>query len=256
MISTSLIANLTPAAASANPWASVMPALAETAPIPADSFQANPEHFAAPVLASASNSPFLEMPDAGVILSDKQTVAAEKTALAATPGLPPGLKVLLLGAESSAKEEYADQLSSQHNLPHLHMRDLIKSEIQSKSDLGQALADRRLQGDNSPGELINQLLEKRLGDHKDSQGFILDAFPSDLAKADLKKLLGDKQQVRVIELGPGNRDGSPSLPCLADAEKEGQYYQVDDDGDKDQTADVLDALMENFTTPDMGWLKR
>ena len=240
---------VSPIIAAGNPWAAVRPVEGQSAQGPQDHYElgGNQPDQAAPTtprLTRSLGSPETLDIDLDILASMAETGLA--TAVTSIPALPAGVKIFLLGAPSSAKGELAKELATEHHLPHVHMGDLVQQEIACDSDLGKALASRKAAGEHSPADLMAQLIDKHLS-RQDDKGFILDAYPADLGQADPKTLLGDKGDVKVVELTQG--DNCPScVPAVQEAERGGCYFQVDDDADKSYTGLVLGALIENFLT--------
>lgn len=163
----------------------------------------------------------------------------------------PVLKLVLLGSESSSKRSLANSIASSKQVPHVHMGDLIKAEIKSGSELGRKIAESKNAGQAPSPESMGRLLQSRLHGAEFTAGYVLDAMPTDVASADIVKVLSADADVKFVEI---TRNCSQSDSCnrmnrtLQRAEKSGTYFQVDDDGDSAQVEAVVDALVENFSS--------
>jgi hypothetical protein len=157
----------------------------------------------------------------------------------------PILKLVLLGKETSSKEALAETVAAERSIPHVHMGDLIKREIAAKTKLGVNIAKAQEEGNKSPADLMGQLIERRLSGKEFENGYILDAFPSDVGQAEIVKVLSRDSSVRFIELTSDTH--APSNSTLQKAEAEGTYFQLEDSGDTQEVSAVLDAMVENFS---------
>jgi len=58
----------------------------------------------------------------------------------------------------------------------------------------------------------------------------------------------------LIELAPQSGNCPNCIPLIEVARRKGAYYQVDDEADQQDTADVLEALVENIQSSPMRWV--
>lgn len=236
-----------------NPWAAVMPRTEEGLQATLDSFQASPAQEAAPARGSAPR----ELVSRATVESLQKTTLATATAAAANPSLCPAIRVILLGAASSCKALQASMLAKEFDVPHLHMGDLIKGEIASGSRLGNLLGKAIAAGNDSPAELLQQLITQRLDEEDVQKGFILDAYPTDLAAKDADALAMKLDDLKIVELADTKAcaSGSCELPAVKTVRNRGDYYSVDDNGDPQEVTDVLGALAMNFQAPQVSFLR-
>lgn len=229
-----------------NPWGAVAPRAHkgnEEFKLVPDSVQLSPKQ---PTPAASPRERGAEPPMASL------EALGQSTALMAAGGVSGAapMMVLLLGSDDSSKENQAKKLAENLGLVHLNMGDLIKAEVASGSDLGRALESSLEDGQRSPAVLLYELVADRVRqDDCKEQGFVLDAYPEDLKDHKAEDLLRELDGLRLIQLADG--DNCPGcIPLLEAAQKQGAYYEVDDEDNEQDTADVLEALVDNFqSTP-------
>ncbi|MBT9585188.1 nucleoside monophosphate kinase [bacterium] len=180
---------------------------------------------------------------------DRMGEQSALAAAAASTAAP--MMVLLLGSHDSSKKGQAETIAKNLGLVHLHMGDLIKQEVGAGSELGVNLKKALDGGDDSPALLLYDLVAKRVSQSDvQEHGFILDAYPEDLKHHKAETLLQELEGLRLIELSSADEDCSPFNPVVEMARQRGSYYQVDDEDNQQDTADVLEALVDNFhSTP-------
>lgn len=159
----------------------------------------------------------------------------------------PPLMVLLLGDHESSKKDQAETIAQNLGLVHLHMGDMIKQEVSSGSELGVNLKKALDSGNESPALLLYDLVAKRV-EQKDVQehGMVLDAYPEDFQHHQAEALLEELEGLRLIELSKPEQKCTDCSPVVQAARQRGAYFQVDDEKDRQDTADVLEALVDNF----------
>ena len=127
------------------------------------------------------------------------------------------------------------------------MGELIKEEVSAGSELGVNLKHALDSGDQSPALLLYDLVSNRVSRPDVQQhGFILDAYPEDLKNHKASSLLEELEGLRLIQLSPADQNCTDCIPVLEQARQRGAYYQVDDEDNQQDTADVLEALVDNF----------
>lgn len=236
-ISSSL--NLRKPMCTGNPWGAVAPRAhvgdAEYKLVP-DSVQ-----IAAPAQAQpAPAKPSFGFPSMESL--SKQTGINAAAAASASP-----LMVVLLGTHDSSKKDQAETIAHNLGLVHLNMGDMIKQEVGSGSELGVNLKKALDSGDESPALLLYDLVARRV-EQADVQehGMVLDAYPEDFKHHKAEALLEELEGLRLIELSAPEKKCADCTPVVQAARQRGAYFQVDDEKDRQDTADVLEALVDNF----------
>ena len=105
---------------------------------------------------------------------------ANETALAGD--FLPG-PVLLLGAPGVGKGTQAKLLMADYGIPQISTGDLLRDHRARHTPLGLMADELMSQGKLVPDDLVNQMVEARLGQPDCERGYILDGFPRTLAQA-------------------------------------------------------------------------
>ncbi|MBS2037744.1 nucleoside monophosphate kinase [bacterium] len=219
-----------------NPWGAVAP----RAHVGENEYKLVPDS-----VQITPGQPVQVQPKAGSNVESLSKQSGIAPALAAT-GSPP-LMVVLLGDQDSSKKDQAETISQNLGLVHLHMGDMIKNEVNSGSELGVKLKKALDSGDESPALLLYDLVARRV-EQQDVQehGMVLDAYPEDFQHHKAEALLQELEGLRLIELSKPEKKCSDCSPVVQAARQRGAYFQVDDEKDRQDTADVLEALVDNF----------
>lgn len=85
-------------------------------------------------------------------------------------------KLVIIGPSGGGKGTQAKLIADKYNLAHISMGDLLREQINSKSDLGSKIEALVKAGKWVPDDLVVGLLRPRLEKAMD-KGFILDGFP-------------------------------------------------------------------------------
>ena len=101
--------------------------------------------------------------------------------------------VLFLGAPGAGKGTQAELLSKAHSFLHLSTGDLLRKEIEKRSNLGVQVKDVMNKGQLVSDELVLEIVKKNLG--SDNNGWILDGYPRNLSQANsLNEVLNEINQ--------------------------------------------------------------
>ena len=92
--------------------------------------------------------------------------------------------IVILGAPGSGKGTQAKKLQKEFGWIHISTGDILRAEIEEKSDLGLKVKEFVNQGKLVPDEIIVALIEKRLGKNDIKSGFLLDGFPRNVVQAE------------------------------------------------------------------------
>ena len=114
---------------------------------------------------------------------------------------------ILLGAPGSGKGTQAKVLSDDLRIPHVSTGDILRSEVQSESQLGIRVKEIMSSGQLVSDALICEIVAKRFYKPDLLKGYILDGFPRTVAQADaLETILIERglPQPKVILLNVGN----------------------------------------------------
>ena len=92
------------------------------------------------------------------------------------------MKIVIFGPPGSGKGTYASLLKRRLAIPHISTGELVREEIQNKTDLGIEIRKYSDAGQLVPDEMITKILKKRLSSLL-STGFILEGYPRSIEQA-------------------------------------------------------------------------
>ena len=92
------------------------------------------------------------------------------------------MKIVIFGPPGSGKGTYASLLKRHLAIPHISTGELVREEIQNKTDLGIEIRKYSDAGQLVPDDVITKILKKRLSSLL-STGFILEGYPRSIEQA-------------------------------------------------------------------------
>jgi adenylate kinase len=100
------------------------------------------------------------------------------------------VRVVLLGPPGAGKGTQAVLLCQSRKIPHISTGVILREAVASKSALGVKVKQILDAGDLVSDDIVNQLVEERLGKPDCKDGFLLDGYPRTLVQAEkLQELL-------------------------------------------------------------------
>lgn len=108
--------------------------------------------------------------------------------------------VVIFGAPGSGKGTQSEFIADKYGLKHLSTGDLLRSELQTRSELGKNIESYIKEGNLVPDELIIDMLGCVLDKEKNTSGYIFDGFPrtTEQAKALKKMLKAREMKISVV----------------------------------------------------------
>jgi len=94
------------------------------------------------------------------------------------------MNLILLGPPGAGKGTQSHALVQRFGIPQISTGDIIRAAIRSGSGLGRQVKSVAESGQLVPDELVNRLVEQRLGQSDCREGFLLDGFPRTVAQAE------------------------------------------------------------------------
>lgn len=108
---------------------------------------------------------------------------------------------VLLGPPGAGKGTQAERLCAARKLVHLSTGDLLRAAVAAGTDLGVEAKGYMDRGELVPDGLVLRLLDARLAEPGESEGFLLDGFPRNVAQAKaLENVLGQGAIEHVVYL--------------------------------------------------------
>lgn len=93
------------------------------------------------------------------------------------------MKIILLGPPSSGKGTQALALAKEYDIPHISTGEILRSEVDKRTELGQKAAPHMSEGNLVPDDLVIRMMENRLSQDDCARGFILDGYPRTMEQA-------------------------------------------------------------------------
>ena len=94
------------------------------------------------------------------------------------------LNVLLLGPQGAGKGTQAKRISAEYGIPHIASGEILRSEMDAGTELGQRVKDTIERGDLVSDDLMIELIRNRLEQTDTEAGFVLDGFPRTTVQAE------------------------------------------------------------------------
>lgn len=103
------------------------------------------------------------------------------------------LNIVLFGPPGAGKGTQSEKLIERYGLVHLATGDLLRSEIEKGSVLGQKAKSLMDKGELVPDEVVIGMIRSRIEENPTARGFIFDGFPRTKEQAEaLDQLLEEK----------------------------------------------------------------
>lgn len=106
------------------------------------------------------------------------------------------MKLVLIGSPGAGKGTQAKVLSKHFDIAHISTGDLLRNEINKKTELGLEIIAIMESGNLVSDEIVKKLLSKRITLSDCKNGFILDGYPRNIAQAqELDTVVGQIDKV-------------------------------------------------------------
>jgi adenylate kinase len=117
------------------------------------------------------------------------------------------LNLVLFGPPGAGKGTQSEKIINKYNLVHLSTGDLLRSQIQSGTELGLKAKTLMDQGILVPDEVVIGMIDYKLSENKDAAGFIFDGFPRTVKQAEaLDELLATYNESITVMVALGVPD--------------------------------------------------
>jgi len=94
------------------------------------------------------------------------------------------INIVLFGPPGAGKGTQSEKIIDKYNLIHIATGDLFREHMHNGTGLGKKVKDYMENGLLVPDQLVIDMVERKINDHKDAKGFIFDGFPRTVPQAE------------------------------------------------------------------------
>jgi adenylate kinase len=102
------------------------------------------------------------------------------------------MNLLLIGPPGSGKGTQGELLATRFGLTHIAAGDLLRAEVEAKTEIGQAVEDYLDRGELVPDEIVIELMTPKLIAASEDRGYVLDGFPRSVGQALVVREMAEK----------------------------------------------------------------
>ena len=110
------------------------------------------------------------------------------------------LNLVLFGPPGAGKGTQSKKLIDKYGLVHLSTGDILRSELAKESQLGLEAKSFMDKGELVPDRVVIGMIEKKLDENKDANGFIFDGFPRTTPQAEALDELLEKKGTAITAM--------------------------------------------------------
>ncbi|MBS9522473.1 adenylate kinase [Litoribacter alkaliphilus] len=107
------------------------------------------------------------------------------------------LNIVLFGPPGAGKGTQSEKLIAKYKLTHLSTGDLFRAHLGQGTDLGQLARKYMDEGRLVPDEVVIGMVDDKIKNTQDSNGFIFDGFPRTVAQARALDLLLEEKNMSI-----------------------------------------------------------
>ena len=100
--------------------------------------------------------------------------------------------IIFIAPPAAGKGTQSKLVSTEYNIPHISTGDLLRNEVNKKTELGTYLKQEMDKGGLISDEIITKLLKSRISDSDCANGYILDGYPRNVAQAEIYEKMLDE----------------------------------------------------------------
>lgn len=147
-------------------------------------------------------------------------------------------RLLLIGPPGSGKGTVGQRLAEEYGVEHIAAGDLLRHEVETKSDVGRRAAESMQRGELVSDRLVYELVLPRILAAGKSHGYVLDGFPRTLVQAEVGRAITDSNDVAVTLAILLDAEPDVLIPRLLDRAR--NEDRIDD------TPEVIRARLDVF----------
>ncbi len=95
------------------------------------------------------------------------------------------LNIILFGPPGAGKGTQSQFLREKYELTYLSTGEILREEIAAESELGLQVKEIIGKGGLVSDEIVAKIIEKKIGEHLDSAGFLFDGYPRTVKQAEI-----------------------------------------------------------------------
>jgi len=107
------------------------------------------------------------------------------------------LNIVLFGPPGAGKGTQSENIISKYNLTHLSTGDLFRKHLGEGTELGKLARKYMDEGRLVPDEVVIGMVDDKIANTSETNGFIFDGFPRTVAQAEALDRLMDKNNIKI-----------------------------------------------------------
>jgi adenylate kinase len=107
------------------------------------------------------------------------------------------LNLVFFGPPGVGKGTQAAKVASYFNLVHISTGEILRAEVELKTEMGLRIRDLIHIGELVPDDLLIEIMERVCDKHAGARGFVFDGFPRTLPQAEALDTMMERKQCRV-----------------------------------------------------------
>jgi adenylate kinase len=107
------------------------------------------------------------------------------------------LNIVLFGPPGAGKGTQSEKLIAKYNLTHLSTGDLFRAHLSQGTELGQSARKYMDEGRLVPDEVVIGMVDDKIKNTANSNGFIFDGFPRTVAQAEALDRVLDEREMAI-----------------------------------------------------------
>ena len=147
-------------------------------------------------------------------------------------------RLLLIGPPGSGKGTVGQRLAEEYGVEHIAAGDLLRHQVETKSDIGRRAAESMQRGELVSDSLVYELVLPRILVAGKVNGYVLDGFPRTLVQAEVGRAITDSNDVAVTLAILLDAEPDVLIPRLLDRAR--NEDRIDD------TPEVIRARLDVF----------
>jgi adenylate kinase len=85
------------------------------------------------------------------------------------------MRIVMLGGPGSGKSTYAEYLIKHFDITHIYPGDMLRKEMEKKSEIGKEIKDLMAKGKFAPNDIVLELIKKKVD--QSPKGYVFDGWP-------------------------------------------------------------------------------